>query len=202
MNEEITLAAEMLAQSHPMSGDPGFLRAVARALKAVGIPEASEVDYGLSAHNIRVLGYAEGFHAARTAAEAQKTSAGEQATQKAASVSNARRATTDAANVAAQAERARIAAIVALDAAKGRESAALHLALTTNLTVAAMPALLASIPAQASALGEQPRPAGLRAKDAPNGLVAFEPEYFGMQPDAKGVWATVTASLNSKAAEQ
>lgn len=103
-------------------------------------------------------------------------------------------ATATATVAGATGERARIGAILALDDAKGRETTALHLALTTDLSAAAMPAVLAGIPAQAEAPAAAPAaPQGLRAKDAPNGLVAFEPNA---NEKPANPFAGVVAKLN------
>lgn len=108
----------------------------------------------------------------------------------------------------ASAERTRIQAIMALDEAKGRETSALHLAMTTDMPADAMKAVLAGLPAastddQEEAEPQQPQqPQGHRAKDAPGGLVAFDPAAGAPKTGAdksKAVWGKVVGKMNARA---
>lgn len=87
--------------------------------------------------------------------------------------------TADAVAAGVKGERERILAILALGAAKGFEATALHLALTTDISAAAMPAVLAGLIVQNR---EEP-PSG-RTKDAPGGLVVFQPKNLS-SPDSQ-----------------
>lgn len=159
MNFEISNAAEMFAAAHPLAADLDFLRGATLALTSLDTTDEA-----------RVLAFAQGWHAATLAAQAE------------AAAQPAPDAQADAEAIR-QAERERIAAICALPEAKGREASALHLATTTDIAAAQVAPLLKTVaaaqPASAMPAPKRPPlrslpPGALRARDAKGGLVTFD----------------------------
>ncbi|OAE43925.1 S49 family peptidase [Brucella intermedia] len=105
----------------------------------------------------------------------------------------------------ATAERTRIQAILNLPEAKGREASAMHLAFTTDLSAdtakGVLSGLVASKPEPEPDPDEDNQPQGLRAQDAPGGLVLFDPQ--GDRPQtgqekAKSMWSKTIENVNAR----